>query len=75
MHQQGEAVSLAALNCVLAACAALRDVGRAVLTFQEIEQTFGLQPDTHSHNALMLAHCWPGEVRARQGKGKETDEF
>ena len=63
MHAEGELVSLASLNCVLAGCAFLRDIGRAVLTFQEVEQTFGLNPDVHSFNALILAHSWTGEVR------------
>ncbi|CAI5492353.1 unnamed protein product [Closterium sp. Naga37s-1] len=63
MHEQGEVVALAALNCVVAGCAMQRDVGRAQLTFDEITRTFQLQPDTHSFNALMECYSGVADVR------------
>ncbi|CAI5475152.1 unnamed protein product [Closterium sp. Yama58-4] len=63
MHAQGEVVALAALNCVVAGCAMQRDVGRAQLTLDEITRTFGLQPDTHSFNALMDCYSGVADVR------------
>ncbi|CAI5470479.1 unnamed protein product [Closterium sp. Yama58-4] len=65
MHAQGEVVALAALNCVVAGCAMQRDVGRAQLTLDEMTRTLGLQPDTHSFNALMDCYSRPSLTCAR----------
>ena len=47
--------SVAALNCIILGCANIWDLDRAYQTFEAISSTFGLTPDIHSYNALMLA--------------------
>ncbi|KAG8466761.1 hypothetical protein KFE25_008140 [Diacronema lutheri] len=55
MHARGERVATAAVNAVIMMCAHLKDLDRAVETFQAIEGVFGLEPNTGSYNALLLA--------------------
>uniref|UniRef100_A0A2N9EUE4 Pentacotripeptide-repeat region of PRORP domain-containing protein n=1 Tax=Fagus sylvatica TaxID=28930 RepID=A0A2N9EUE4_FAGSY len=47
--------SVAALNCIILGCANIWDLDRAYQTFEAIGSSFGLTPDIHSYNALMLA--------------------
>ncbi|KAK6921915.1 Pentatricopeptide repeat [Dillenia turbinata] len=47
--------SVAALNCIILGCANIWDLDRAYQTFEAISSSFGLTPDIHSYNALMLA--------------------
>ncbi|XP_028761955.1 pentatricopeptide repeat-containing protein At1g26460, mitochondrial-like [Neltuma alba] len=56
--------SVAALNCIILGCANIWDLDRAYQTFEAIGSSFGLTPDIHSYNALMLAF----------GKLKKTHE-
>eukprot|EP00850_Spirogloea_muscicola_P008356 SM000044S16003 [mRNA] locus=s44:535091:538328:+ [translate_table: standard] len=53
MQAAGEEVALACINCVVAGCSALRDMDRAVQTFDEIGQLFQLIPNVHSYTALV----------------------
>eukprot|EP00850_Spirogloea_muscicola_P012891 SM000085S23241 [mRNA] locus=s85:248234:251351:- [translate_table: standard] len=53
MQAAGEEVALACVNCVVAGCGALRDMDRAVQTFDEIGQLFQLIPNVHSYTALV----------------------
>ena len=49
---QGELVSTPMLNCIVAACGQIGDMGRAFETF-ETYGSFGQQPDTSSYNAVL----------------------
>lgn len=62
MHTEREVVSLAAINCVIAGCSALRDTDRAQQTFDEVEKTFELTPDVHTYNALMDGYGKKGQA-------------
>lgn len=55
MHASGQAVPLAAINCVILGCAIIWDAGRAYQTFDSVGSTFALRPDVHSMNALLEA--------------------
>eukprot|EP00897_Mesotaenium_endlicherianum_P007240 jgi/Mesen1/6544/ME000334S05882 len=72
MHAEGELVSLASLNCVVAGCSQLRDADRAQQTFDEIERTFGLVPDVHSYNALIDVY---GKRRQIEEAAKRFEEM
>lgn len=48
-------VHVSALNAVIRACALQQSLGRAFATFDEINNTFGLEPDLGSYNALLDA--------------------
>ncbi|OWM89474.1 pentatricopeptide repeat-containing protein At1g26460, mitochondrial [Punica granatum] len=56
--------SVAALNCVILGCANIWDLNRAYATFEAIDGEFGLTPNVHSFNSLVLAF----------GKLKKTSE-
>ncbi|KAK4777849.1 hypothetical protein SAY87_018036 [Trapa incisa] len=47
--------SVAALNCVILGCANIWDLDRAYATFEAISGDFGLSPNIHSYNALIVA--------------------
>ncbi|GBG92517.1 hypothetical protein CBR_g55790 [Chara braunii] len=53
MHESGEIVSLAAINCIIAGCSNVHDMDRAFQTFEEISRTFGMAPNVHTYNALI----------------------
>eukprot|EP00850_Spirogloea_muscicola_P021650 SM000257S08634 [mRNA] locus=s257:163991:167241:+ [translate_table: standard] len=53
MQAAGEEVALACVNCVVAGCGALRDMDRAMQTFDEIGQLFQRTPNVHSYTALV----------------------
>ncbi|KAK9798508.1 hypothetical protein WJX73_004822 [Symbiochloris irregularis] len=55
MHAQGEAVTTAMLNCVIAACGQVGDMSRAFETFESFG-ALGLKPNTNSYNAI-IAGC------------------
>ena len=49
---QGELVSTPMLNCIVAACGQIGDMGRAFETFETFA-SFGLAADTASYNAVL----------------------
>jgi pentatricopeptide repeat protein len=49
------AVNVSAVNAVIRACALQQSIGRAFETFDEIRNTFGLEPDLGSYNAVLDA--------------------
>jgi pentatricopeptide repeat protein len=58
---QGEQVTSAMLNCVIAACGQVGDLARAFETFEEAVP-LGIQPDTDTYNAAMGGCIMYGQV-------------
>lgn len=51
--QQDSAVPIDAVNAVILGCVELKDVGRAIETFDTINSAFGLQPNARSYSAVL----------------------
>eukprot|EP00696_Hemimastix_kukwesjijk_P018794 gnl/Hemi2/7775_TR2684_c0_g1_i1.p1 gnl/Hemi2/7775_TR2684_c0_g1~~gnl/Hemi2/7775_TR2684_c0_g1_i1.p1 ORF type:complete len:736 (+),score=213.29 gnl/Hemi2/7775_TR2684_c0_g1_i1:115-2322(+) len=74
LKEKGEVVTVEALNVILAACASLRDLNRVMLTYPELANTFGLAPNVHSFNAILLACSVRGTFEEAQLVHKSMTE-